>query len=268
LNFLKRELAPLTDEAWKYVEEEAVRALSANLSDRRVVDVSEPKGFDFSSVNLGTLSPSHRVDDGVHYGVRRVLPLVEIRVPIELDIWTLDNLSRGATDVDTDAVTQAALKISAFEEHAVYKGFNPAGIAGLDSAEGAEPLELGEEVVKYSDAAARAVLRLNDHGVKGPFAMVLGSKPFRLLHSYQSSDPPRRQIASMLDGPIWRSAVLEGGFVLSLRGGDFELTLGQDISLGYDWHDKAKVHLFLTETFTFRVLGPEAVVPLTFNGSL
>src|SRR5690606_39262157 len=114
LNFLKRELAPLTDEAWKYVEEEAVRALSANLSDRRVVDVTEPKGFDFSAVNLGTLSPSHLVEGGVHYGVRQVLPLVEIRVPIELDIWTLDNLSRGATDVDTDAVTQAALKVSAF----------------------------------------------------------------------------------------------------------------------------------------------------------
>ena len=57
----------------------------------------------------------------------------------------------------------------------------------------------------------------------------------------------------MLGGPILHSEVLEGGFVLSLRGEDFELTLGQDASLGYDWHDRQKVHLYLTESFTFRV---------------
>jgi len=266
MDFLKRELAPLTDLAWSYIEEEAVRALSSNLSDRRVVDVTEPKGFDFSAVNLGYLEPSHLVEDGVHYGVRRVLPLVELRVPIELDVWTLDNLARGAANVDTESVTRAALKLAAFEERAVYAGFAPAGIQGLDQSLSNEVASLGLEVAGFSDVIAKAVLVLNDRGVQGPFAVVLGSKPFRLLHSYQSSDPPREQIAKVLGGPILHSAVLQGGFVLSLRGGDFELVLGQDASLGYDWHDRGKVHLYLTESFTFQVLGPEAVVPLSYAG--
>ena len=264
MDFLKRELAPLTDVAWHYIEQEAVRALSANLSDRRVVDVTEPKGFDFSAVNLGYLEPSHQVTDGVHYGVRRVLPLVEVRVPIELDIWTLDNLARGAASVDTESVTQAALKLAHFEERAVYAGFAPAGIQGLDGALSNRAADLGQEVAGFSDVVARAVLMLNDRGVQGPFAVVLGSKPFRLLHSSQSADPPREQIAKVLGGPILHSAVLQGGFVFSLRGGDFELVLGQDASLGYDWHDRDKVHLYLTESFTFRVLGPEAGVPLIY----
>ena len=267
MDFLKRDLAPLTDAAWRYIEDEAVRALSANLSDRRLVDVTNPQGFDFSAVNLGRLEPSHLVEDGVHYGVRRVLPLVELRVPIELDIWTLDNLARGAANVDTDSVTRAALKLAAFEERAVYAGFAPAGIQGLDQAAGNETADLGEEVAGFSDVVAKAVLMLSDRGIQGPFAMVLGSKPFRLLHSFQSSDPPREQIAKVLGGPILHSAVLKGGFVLSLRGGDFELVLGQDASLGYDWHDREKVHLYLTESFTFRVLGPEAVVPLGYERS-
>ncbi len=266
MDFLKRELAPLTDAAWRYVEAEAVRALSANLSDRRVVDVPEPKGFDFSAVNLGYLEPSHLVQDGVHYGVRRVLPLVEVRVPIELDVWTLDNLARGAANVDTESVTRAALQLAAFEERAVYAGFGPAGIQGLQEAAGNPTAPLGQEVAGFSDVVAKAVLMLSDRGVQGPFAMILGSKPFRLLHSYQSSDPPREQIAKVLGGPILHSAVLQGGFLLSLRGGDFELVLGQDASVGYDWHDRDKVHLFLTESFTFRVLGPEAVVPLSYPG--
>jgi uncharacterized linocin/CFP29 family protein len=267
MNFLKRERAPITDRAWKYVEEEAARALRANLSNRHVVDVAEPKGFDFSAVNLGVLDPSHQVEQGVHYGVRKVLPLVELRVPVELDIWELDNLERGATDVDTQTVTEAALKLASFEERCVYYGFAPAGIQGLQAGQFGEVGSLGEDVARYSDVVARAALLLNDRGVDGPFALVLGSKPFRLLHSFQSSDPPRQQIAKLLGGPILHSEVLDGGFVLSLRGGDFELTLGQDASLGYDWHDRQKVHLYLTESFTFRVLSPEAVVPIAFRGS-
>ena len=55
---------------------------------------------------------------------------------------------------------------------------------------------------------------------------------------------------------------LEGALLLSVRGGDFELTVGQDLSIGYAYHEKHKVELFLTESFTFRVLEPTAAVPL------
>lgn len=267
MNFLKRERAPLTERAWQYVEQEAAGALRANLSNRQVVDVTEPKGFDLSAVNLGVLDPSHQIDEGVHYGVRKVLPLVEVRVPIELEIWELDNLARGAKDVNTEAATRAALRLAAFEEECVYNGFGPGNITGLAGGQTADVGHLSDDVVRYSDVVARAVLQLNDRGVQGPFALVLGPKPFRLLHSFQSIDPPRAQMAELLGGPILHSEVLEGGFVVSLRGGDFELTLGQDASLGYDWHDKERVHLYLTETFTFRLLSPEAVVPLGYRGS-
>jgi uncharacterized linocin/CFP29 family protein len=154
-----------------------------------------------------------------------------------------------------------------FAIRAVYLGFEPGGIEGLAGAASYEPVELPEEVPGYSDVVARAVLKLSDGGVQGPYALILGPKPYRLLHSDQAADPPRDQIAKLLNGPLWHSAVLKGGFLLSLRGGDFELTLGQDASIGYDWHDKSKVHLYLTESFTFRVLNPEAVVALPIAGT-
>lgn len=50
--------------------------------------------------------------------------------------------------------------------------------------------------------------------------------------------------------------------VLSLRGGDFELVLGRDVSLGYDSHDADDVRLYLEESVTFRLPGPEAAVVL------
>ena len=52
------------------------------------------------------------------------------------------------------------------------------------------------------------------------------------------------------DEIIWAPAIA-GAFVLSTRGGDFALHLGQDVSIGYTSHTETSVQLYLQETFTF-----------------
>jgi uncharacterized linocin/CFP29 family protein len=262
MNFLKRELAPVIDEAWALIEEEAVRVLKANLSARHVVDLDGPKGFDFSAVNVGAIEPAKEPFDGVKYGIRQVLPLVEARVPFELDVWNLDNVARGAAAIETESVIRAALQLAAFEERAIYYGFEPGGIKGLTECALHKSIALGGDGADYVDAVIKAMLVLSDSGVGGPYALVLGSKAFRKLSSDASMYPPRQRIGKLIEGPILHSPVLEGGFVLSVRGGDFQLSLGQDIAIGYEHHDSRNVHLYLTESFTFRVLGPEAVIEL------
>jgi len=51
--------------------------------------------------------------------------------------------------------------------------------------------------------------------------------------------------------------------MLTKRGGDFELILGQDLAIGYESHTQTKVKLYFTESFTFRVLEPAAVMNFT-----
>jgi uncharacterized linocin/CFP29 family protein len=63
------------------------------------------------------------------------------------------------------------------------------------------------------------------------------------------------------DQIIWAPAI-EGAFVLTTRGGDFSLHIGQDVSIGYSNHTDAVVQLYLQETFTFLLLTPEAAVAL------
>ena len=65
---------------------------------------------------------------------------------------------------------------------------------------------------------------------------------------------------------IWAPAI-EGAFVLTTRGGDFELNIGQDVSIGYLSHTDSVVRLYLQETFTFRVLTSEASVVLETSES-
>jgi uncharacterized linocin/CFP29 family protein len=64
----------------------------------------------------------------------------------------------------------------------------------------------------------------------------------------------------LLDGPpIW-SPALDGGVVISRRGGDYRLVLGEDAVIGYRGHDAEHVHLYVEESMTFRALAPEASV--------
>ena len=69
-------------------------------------------------------------------------------------------------------------------------------------------------------------------------------------------------LRKILGGPIVWAPGVEGAVVISLRGGDFLFESGQDLSIGYAHHDADAVHLYLEETFTFRVATPEAAVPL------
>ena len=55
--------------------------------------------------------------------------------------------------------------------------------------------------------------------------------------------------------------------MLTTRGGDFGLHIGEDVSIGYQSHNDKTVRLYLEETFTFLLLTTEASVVLNANKS-
>jgi uncharacterized linocin/CFP29 family protein len=69
-------------------------------------------------------------------------------------------------------------------------------------------------------------------------------------------------LRKILGGPIVWAPGVQGGVVLSLRGGDFLFECGQDLAVGYEAHDAEKVSLYLEQSFSFRVAGPEAAVAI------
>ncbi len=261
MDILRRELAPITDRAWDEITEQAQRVLRSHLSGRTLVDVDGPHGLEYSAVGLGRLDVRDEEPvAGVSYGVRRVQPLIETRAQLELDVWELDNADRGAADIELDEVDRAAAAIATFEEHAVYRGFEPAGIVGIAGASTHEPIAIGDD--GFPGAVARGVVALRTADVEGPYRLILGPDMFRRLESDGSTYPARRQIERMLDSSPVLAPVVEGGYLVTTRGGDFELVLGQDLSIGYETHDARTVRLYLTESFTFRVLEPAAAVCL------
>ena len=263
MEFLKRRNAPIQSSAWDALDEEAARTLKGRLVGRRIVDVEGPKGWGFSAIDIGRLEiPDQDAKASVQYGMRRVQPLVEARARFALSQWELDDIARGCADPDLDPLVSAAREIADFEDRAILEGFSDAGIVGLRSAATNDALKLGKDPALFPTSIAEALIVLRDASVGGPYALVLGRDAFTLLEGGAAGYPPLRKIEKLLDGPVLYSPVLEGGVLVSTRGGDFELTLGQDFALGYETHDVRELRLFFTESFSFRVLEPAAIVPL------
>ena len=263
MNNLHRELAPVSDEAWAAIEQETERTLKRYLAGRRVVDVHGPEGLALSAVSSGHLVGVSPPDGGVEARQRRVLSLVELRVPFTLSREQIDDVARGARDSDWQPARSAARQIATAEDRAVFAGYPAAGIGGIVPGATNPPLILPAEVANYPLAFAQAVGQLRAAGVDGPYTAVLSAEAFTLVseashHGY----PVIRHLHDVLDGDLIWAPAITGVVVLTARGGDFSLHLGQDFSIGYLSHTDAEVTLYLQETFTFQLLTAEAAVAL------
>jgi uncharacterized linocin/CFP29 family protein len=267
MNNLHRELAPISAAAWADLEEEARRTFGRHVAGRRVADVPEPGGLDLSAVSTGHLDAIDPPADGVIANVRRSQPIVELRVPFTVDRQQVDDVERGAKDADWQPVKDAARQIAYAEDRAVFGGYPGGGIAGIRASSSNPPIALPGEVRDYPNAVSQAITTLRLAGVGGPYALVLSADAYTAVN--ETSDhgyPIHQHIARVLDGEIVWAPAIEGAFLLSTRGGDFELRIGQDVSIGYLSHDAGSIRLYLQETLTFLVHTSEAAVALTASG--
>lgn len=264
MNHLLRELAPVPAPAWSMIEEEARRTLKLKLAARRVVDFVGPLGWQASAVSLGRAEPAQVA--GVEARVRKVLPLVELRVPFQVKREAIEAAGRGAKDAELDAVRDAASAAATAEDRAVFHGIAAAAIRGVMESATSGALSLSEDYGAYPAVVAEATNRLRNAGVGGPYAIALGPRCYTgLTKTTHGGFPVIEHVRRIVDGPIVWAPGIDGAVVLSQRGGDFELTVGEDFAIGYLEHSREAVTLYLQESMTFRVLAPEAAVPLRYS---
>ena len=265
MNHLLRELAPITDAAWEELEEEARQHLTVHLAARKLVDFSGPHGWDRSATNLGRTEPLAPVPvEGVDARRRRVLPLVETRAWFSLSRAELELVDKGAVDVDLDPLDDAARRIALTENTAVFNGWAQAHIAGIGPESPYDAIPLTQDMNACPDLVAAAVETLMSNGIEGPFGLALAPDVYKRVvetterGGYLLFDHLRK----ITGGPIVWAPGADGALVVSLRGGDFLLECGQDLAIGYHAHDADSVHLYLVESFSFRIATPEAAVAL------
>jgi uncharacterized linocin/CFP29 family protein len=263
MNNLYRELAPVTDVAWAEIELEAARTFKRHIAGRRVVDVSEPGGPVTAAISTGRLADVKAPTDGVVAHLRASKPLVRLRVPFTLSRSEIDDVERGSNDSDWDPVKAAAKKLAFVEDRTIFEGYAAASIEGIRSASSNKPLTLPEDPRDMPDAISQALTELRLAGVDGPYSVLLSAEVYtKVSETTEHGYPIREHLNRLVDGDIIWAPAIDGAFVLTTRGGDFDLQLGTDVAIGYLSHDAETVQLYLQETLTFLCYTAEASVCL------
>ncbi|RII17848.1 Linocin-M18 [Streptomyces sp. YIM 130001] len=263
MNNLHRELAPISSAAWAEIEEEATRTFRRNIAGRRIVDVTGPDGTRLAAVGTGHLTDIAPPADGVRARLRKAMPVTELRVPFTVSRDAVDDVERGSQDSDWQPVKDAARSIAFAEDRIVFDGYRDAGIDGVRERTSNPALTLPADVREFPNTVSQALTALRLAGVDGPYSLLLGAEAYTAVS--ETSDhgyPVAQHLTRILDGELIWAPALSGGVMLSGRGGDYELHLGQDLSIGYTGHTGAEVELYLQETLTFLMLSDEAVVTL------
>jgi uncharacterized linocin/CFP29 family protein len=267
MNHLFRELAPVTDEAWAEIDGEAARALREVLAGRRLLDVVGPRGWSHTAEPTGRTRHLGAFTGDVDARLRDVQPLVELRIGFPVSRAEIEAIGRGACDADLDVVRNAARDAAVAEDKAVFHGFEAAGIVGVVPASPHEPVTIADDYEQYPSHVATAMSRLKLAGVGGPYAIALGPRCYTgvVEQSEMGGYPVLEHLRLILGGPVVFAPGVDGAVVMSQRGGDAEIVVGQDFAVGYADHDEAAVRLYLQESLTVRVCAAEAFIHLRYE---
>lgn len=265
MNHLRRHLAPVPQAAWVQIDDEATRTLKLYLAARRIVDVTGPIGWDTDAVTTGLVAPADLAVTGVTAGVRRPLAMTELRTAFSMSQADVDSADRGNPSIDTDPIIAAARTAALAEDRIAFHGLAGSGVAGIVGESPYDDIPLGTQATQYPEAVARAVAVLRDAGIGGPFAIALGDPEYTsaVETTEHGGYPVMDHLRAVAGGDVVWAPALDGAVVLSTRGGDFELAIGQDFSIGFSGQSSDDIGLYLEESIGFRVLTPGAAVHLS-----
>ena len=176
----------------------------------------------------------------------------------------IDSVERGSQDADWEPLKEAAQRIAYAEDRAILDGYSAAGIRGIRPSSSNTVVPVPQDAVDVPEAISSALSQLRLAGVEGPYSVLLGAELYTLVS--ETSDhgvPILDHLNRLVDGEIIWAPAIDGAFVLSTRGGDFDLQLGTDVCIGYLSHNADTVQLYLQETLPFLCYTAEASVALS-----
>ena len=265
MDTLRRDAAPLSERVWKEIDEAVGHAAKHVFTARRVATFDGPHGWDqLVASRLGTMTPCQTREGKATVCRPEVVLLAEVRAEFSVPWAAIELFERGAPRLDTRTAEDAAREVALAEDRLALYG-EPMG-AGFLTSPDSPRIRAGDWTVPGQMIAdvLKAIEILDTRGLSGPYELVLS--PARYFQYLQAEGdhgyPAARQLREVVSA-VHRSLVAhDAGAVFSVRGGDFVLSVGGDLSVGYRLHDREAVHLFCVETIGAQTATPEAVCTL------
>jgi uncharacterized linocin/CFP29 family protein len=262
MDTLRRDAAPLSTRVWKEIDEAVAQAARHVLTARRVATFDGPYGWDhLVASRLGTMTPCQTREGKATVCRPEVVLLAEIRAEFSMPWTAIEVFERGAPHLETRPAEDAAREVALAEDRLSLYG-EPMGGGFLTSPDSPR-VRAGDWTVpgRMLADALKAVEVLDTRGISGPYELVLSTnRYFSYLqaegdHGYPAARQLRDVVAAVHRSPVVRDT----GAVFAMRPGDFVISVGGDLSVGYRLHDRDAVHLFCVETLGAQTATPEAV---------
>ncbi|MFW5889407.1 MAG: family 1 encapsulin nanocompartment shell protein [Bacillota bacterium] len=264
MDIFKRSIAPISDEAWEEINERAEEVINSQLTTRKSLKVNGPFGLSYTSVPTGRLDLVDTNESNVKLGLYNNQKLLETRISFELSQWELDNILRGAKDIELDNLEAAAKELARFEDDVIYNGNKAVNITGLmNEAAHKKSIKLDSQDILVN--ISNALIDLKNSFVEGPFNFVVSKDLYVALNKVHGSKLLKNIVEGMIGGKVVISEMIKGGLLLPVNHDDIEFSLGQEYTVGYESHDTKNIKLFIMNSFTLRVLDENILVKFTIK---
>jgi uncharacterized linocin/CFP29 family protein len=263
MDILRRGSAQLSEAVWKELDEAAATAARNVMTARRIATFDGPRGWDYIATPLGTMKACATREGKAVVCMPEVALLAQIRADFSLPWSAVEAFERGGPALDTATAEDAAREVGLAEDRLAYSG-DPVGTGFLEDPSSPR-VQLGDwtDPVRVIGDLVQAVEMLDRLTIPGPYEAVLSpGRYYAYLAAANRGYPVPRHTKNIV-AEVHRSLVMrDGGALFSLRGGDFILTVGGDLAVGYRSHDRDALHLFCVETLAPQTLSPDAVCRL------
>jgi uncharacterized linocin/CFP29 family protein len=263
MDILRRSSARLSDRVWKELDDAAASTARNVMTARRIATFDGPRGWDYIAAPLGTMTACATREGKAVVCVPEVALLAQIRADFSLPWSAVEAFERGGPALDAAPAETAAREVGLAEDRLAYSG-DPVGTGFLEDPRSSR-FRLGDwaDPARVIADLVRAVEMLDRLTVPGPYEAVLSPDRYYAYLSAANRGYPVTRHTKAIVADVHRCLVMrDGGALFSMRGGDFILTVGGDLSVGYRSHDRDSLHLFCVETVSPQTLDPEAVCVL------
>jgi len=263
MDIFKQSLAPIAKEAWAEINSRAEAVIKSYLTTRKSLLVQGPMGLETTSISTGRLNlVENSGSKDVKIGLYDVQSLMETRAKFQLSRWELDNVIRGAKDIDLEALENAVKELVLYEENTLYNGNKAAGIKGLIPT-ATKTINLDGNPQQILEKVSEAAISLERAFAPKPFNLVVGKDLYTKLNQVLGAKLLRELIEQIIQGKVILSEAIDGGLLLPVKHPDIEFTVGQDYTIGYENNDDKVINLFIMNSYTLRVLDPNILICFT-----
>jgi len=259
---LQREVAPFDSQIWEQIDVTVVESAKSQLFGRRLLAVEGPFGLGLKSVSNRDEQIKAKTSEDVSVMFSSSLPLAMIQKNFVIGARDIAAFERDKVTIDLGDAANAAIACARQENEFVFSGLR-GQFPGLFNAAGVQSHKIKgwNEVGKAAEDVIHAVNMLDKSGFHGPYTLGLAPELYNsLFHRYpQGNTTEIEHLKELINAGIFKAAGLPAGGILAASGKQFaSILLGQDLMTGFVGPVTGGYEFSVTESFTLRLLVPEA----------